>query len=135
MEGQNNLLQPEIQHGEIQARLIPCAHCEGKGICHSGKDESSCEICTRKVRLFGISSRKIYGIVCSVCYGGGVVEPMTERLNKRIEPLLAIILVYVALFMVWFMATVNNQHFPAILAFSSTLIGSITGYYFGGKKK
>lgn len=74
-------------------------------------------------------------MVCSVCGGVGEIEPFTERLHNRTAPLLAIIIVYVALFMVWFMAESNNQHFAEILAFSSTLIGSITGYYFGGKNK
>lgn len=56
---------------------------------------------------------------------------MTARLQRRITPLLAMVIVYLALVLVWMYA--DSSHFPEILAFAATLIGSITGYYFGGR--
>ena len=71
-------------------------------------------------------------MVCSVCHGVGVIETATERINNRIVPALALFVVYVALGMVW--SKTGDDHFPEILAFAATLTGSVTGYYFGGRK-
>ena len=114
MEEQNNLISHDVQNGEIQARLIPCAHCEGKGSCRSGKDGSSCDVCVKE--HFGclpllFSSKVRHGLVCNVCEGSGHVEPKTERMHKRLEPLLSTMLAYVALFMVWVMAALDNKPF------------------------
>jgi hypothetical protein len=59
------------------------------------------------------------------------VEPLTVRLQQRIVPLLALILVYAALVLIWSYASRENFH--ELLAFAGTLIGSVTGFYFGGR--
>jgi hypothetical protein len=139
--GNSNLDIEQLEvHSDVQVKIIQCKHCDGTGSCSKGKEGSSCEVCIRRNLKWTLAfcfSRPRYGMVCSVCEGTGYnyIEPLTERLHNRTAPLLAIMIVYVALFMVWIMAALKSQYFSEILAFSSTLIGSITGYYFGGKKK
>lgn len=116
---------------------LSCAHCGQTGTCTNGLEGRSCAACARGTGLLRpfLGNRfpqDSSGIVCSVCDGVGSVEPYSVRLNKRIVPLLAILIVYFALAIVLFFAT--KDKFDQILAFAATLIGSITGYYFGGKR-
>jgi hypothetical protein len=122
----------------VMADRVPCAHCGQTGTCKNGPDGQSCEVCIRRNRPFwGIFGSRnqgaAVGIVCSVCRGFGTIEPLSVRLHKRIVPLLAMIIVYVALYIVFAHAT--EDKFDQILAFAGTLIGSITGYYFGGLQR
>ena len=112
-----------------------CAHCDGTGTCKNGVDETSCMVCVKKAKLKieGADKNATTGLVCSVCGGHGISEPYSSRLQNRIVPLLAIIIVYIALLIIWSHA--KEEHFNQLLAFASTLIGSVTGYYFGGKNK
>ncbi len=138
MEQQNDAVQRISKTEGIQSRLEKCAHCDSTGTCSKGKDGSTCEVCVRKNLkwTFVFSTSKLrYGMVCSVCEGFVKIEPLTERLHNRIVPVLALLVVYVALIIICWAACTENKHFSELLAFSSTLIGSITGYYFGGKKK
>ena len=75
------------------------------------------------------------GIVCSVCGGEGSFEPFTIQLQNRIVPLLAVGIVYFALAIVGFIAFEGKDYYHEIIAFAGTLIGSVTGYYFGGKQR
>ncbi len=138
MEQQKDAVRHISKTEEVQARLEKCAHCNNTGTCNKGKDGSSCEVCVRKNQkwtfVFSVSNPR-YGMVCSVCEGFGKIEPFTERLHNRIVPVLALLVVYVALIIICWAACTENKHFSELLAFSSTLIGSITGYYFGGKNK
>lgn len=111
--------------------FVKCAHCGGTGTCKNGETETSCLVCKKahKVNSAGNTS----GLVCSVCCGYGVAEPKSARMQNRIIPMLAIIIVYFALFLIFMLARTDN--FSEVLAFAATLIGSITGYYFGGKSK
>lgn len=127
----NPALQP------VHFDRLPCAHCAGSGTCLNGPDSKSCAVCVRGHRRFwGLLPSKIpydsAGIVCSVCSGVGNLEPLSIRLQKRIVPLLAMFIVYVALYIVATLAT--RENFSEVLAFAGTLIGSITGYYFGGRQ-
>lgn len=106
-----------------------CAHCSASGCCSSGANGNSCAACQKSQNL----RNEAPGLVCSVCKGIGVIEPKTVRINKRIVPVLALFIVYVALGLV--MVNTHSDHFSEILAFAGTLIGSITGYYFGGKSQ
>jgi hypothetical protein len=116
---------------DLKAEFISCAHCQGSGTCKNGEDDSSCFVCLKARKL--TTNDKQTGLVCSVCKGLGVVEPLTARLRNRIVPVLALLIVYVAMYMLMHFA--NTDHFNEVLAFVATLIGSVTGYYFGGKSK
>ncbi|ADO00844.1 hypothetical protein Gbem_4144 [Citrifermentans bemidjiense Bem] len=111
--------------------FVKCAHCAGTGTCKNGQNETSCLVCIKEQKVKIIDST--FGIVCSVCHGVGITEPKSVRLHNRIVPVLAMMIVYVALFLVMILST--REHFSEVLAFAATLIGSVTGYYFGGKAK
>lgn len=111
----------------IPTGFLQCAHCHESGTCSSGNDGISCEVCTKQAK----AKKPSVGLVCSVCNGLGSAEPKTFRLQNRLVPVLAIFLAYVAFILILF--SLGSQHFSEILAFCGTLIGSITGYYFGGK--
>jgi hypothetical protein len=112
---------------------IVCAHCNGSGTCKSSSSINSCAVCIKRHRLpVQEGTQASYaGIVCSVCHGLGVSETLSVRLNRRITPLLALMIVYLVLLMIWIRSDSSNSH--ELLAFGGTLIGSVTGYYFGGR--
>ena len=117
---------------DIKSNLYPCAHCSQSGTCSSGEEGHSCYVCIGENELKG---KSYVGIVCGVCNGIGLVEPKTERINKRIEPILAIFIIYSLLLGVYISALLNSQYFSEILAFSGTLLGSIVTYYFSNKTR
>ncbi len=113
---------------EIKSNLYSCKHCKESGTCNSGEGEISCVAC---IKYHELKREKIYrGLSCGTCGGLGQAEPLTERINKRTKPFLAIGIVFVLLICVTVLAFFNNPNFSAFLAFSGTLIGSITTFYF-----
>lgn len=115
----------------VVSNLYPCAHCGGTGTCSSGEGGASCAAC---VKAHELKAKGLVGVACGTCGGIGLAEPRTERINKRIKPVIAMFIVFVMLFMVGALAFTNNPHFTEILAFASTLIGAIVAYYFAGSK-
>ncbi|OMH28075.1 molecular chaperone DnaJ [Motiliproteus sp. MSK22-1] len=111
----------------MKVNLYPCAHCEGKGTCKNGGDGSSCTACVKRNDLKG---KEYSGLLCGACGGLGMAEPYTERINKRTKPILAVVIVFVMLFMIIGLALSKNPHFPEVLAFAGTLIGGVVAYYF-----
>ena len=118
---------------EIKANLYPCKHCNETGTCSSGTEGASCDACVKGHEL---SRRQPYfGLSCSACNGIGQTEPRTERINKRVKPVLAMGIVFLLLIFIFALALMGNAHFPEFLAFSGTLIGSITAFYFTHNKQ
>ena len=72
-------------------------------------------------------------MACGTCGGLGQSEPVTERMNKRAKPLLAMGIVFLALIFVFVLALVKNPHFPEFLALAGTLIGGVTAFYFNNR--
>lgn len=107
---------------------VPCAHCQASGTCRNGEEHRSCALCVKKAQIKSGASE---GLVCSVCKGFGVAEPQTIQIRNRITPALAWGIVSIALLLVCYLAEKENFH--EVLAFAATLIGSVTGYYFGGR--
>ncbi len=120
---------------EIKTNLYDCRHCSGSGTCRNGEKESSCYACAKRNELPFWRRRRQQGLLCGSCGGIGQAEPLTERMNKRIAPMLAIILVLLLLFMVFFFALTRNEYFSEILAFSSAVIGSVVGFYFSRRAR
>ena len=116
---------------DIKANLFPCAHCEGTGTCRNGKNKTSCQACIKSNELKG---KEFEGLLCGSCGGLGQTEPYTERLNKRIKPILSMVIVLTLLIMLMILSLLENPHFTEILAFSTTLIGTIIAYYFSSTK-
>lgn len=75
-----------------------------------------------------------FGLACGTCGGLGITDTYTYRLNHRAQPLLSIVLVGASVLLVLFFGLLDSQYFHEILAFSATLVGSVTGYYFSSRR-
>lgn len=118
---------------EIMANLHECKHCSGTGTCTNGKDSLSCVACAKSNELIFWKQSNQKGLICGSCGGIGKAEPITERMNKRVAPILAITLVISLLTLILITMLINNKYFSEVLTFSSTTIGIIIGFYFSKK--
>jgi hypothetical protein len=119
---------PEV----TKSNLYPCAHCDQSGTCKNGKDGTSCSACIKKNEL---KNKKHSGLLCGACGGIGLAEPMTERMNKRTKPILAMSIVFLMLLLVSVLALFKFENLKDVLGFAGLLIGSITGYYFSSNRE
>ncbi len=110
----------------VIATLYACAHCKESGTCSTGKSGASCAGCISGHSLKG---QEHHGLSCGVCGGMGKAEPKTERINKRMAPILAYVMVMLLLMGIA-VSSYTDKHFSEVLAFAGTVIGAITGYYF-----
>lgn len=118
---------------EIKSNLYDCKHCPGTGTCSNGPESSSCAACIKKNELKGKNHQ---GILCRSCGGIGMAEPMTERMNKWMVPILAIFLTVILLSIISTAAIFQSPYFSELLAFSSAIIGAVCGFYFSnGNRK
>jgi hypothetical protein len=72
------------------------------------------------------------GMPCSICKGRSTIEPTSLKIQNRLVPTLAVLFVLIAFYFIYFFH--KTEHFDKVLVFAGTLIGSITGFYFGGEK-
>jgi len=119
---------------ESALNLHECAHCNGKGTCNNGDDGYSCAVCAKEQGFFW-NRKKQKGLPCCICGGMGLTEAKTDRLNKRMAPALAIYLVGMLFAVILAALLLNSRYFNEILAFSSAIIGSVTGFYFSNRGK
>lgn len=119
---------------EVVSTLYECKHCSGSGTCANGKDTTSCLACAKKHELHFWQQHGQRGLVCGSCGGIGQAEPLTERMNKRIAPMLAIILTIFLLVIISVAAFLESKHFSELLAFGSAIIGSVVGFYFSSRQ-
>jgi len=112
---------------DVTANLYDCAHCGKSGTCTNGGEGCSCAACIKYHELKGTLYR---GLACGTCGGLGKGEPYTERMNKRIQPMMAIILVLISFMALMTSLLIQSPHFSEVLAFVSTLIGGVAGFYF-----
>ena len=120
----------------MEADLVECPHCQQTGTCTNGQDGQSCQRCVarwNKGQSLPPESGKAIGLVCSVCHGKGLAELSSGRWHYRYPALLALVVVLLGFLILFFFGWRHYEHFDKLLVFVSTLIGSITGYYFGGK--
>lgn len=115
---------------EIKSNLYKCEHCSGT--CKNGKDSCSCAVCINENEVK--RGKEYFGLPCAICNGLGQAEPKTERINKRITPILALIVVILLLFGVFATAMIESKYFSEILAFSGTLVGMILGFYYSSNR-
>src|ERR1700738_4999906 len=117
-----------------------CAHCEGKGTCKNGKDDTGCLICfahwsQRYPKMKDV--HELGAIKCSTCWGRGIVEPPgATKWDYKTPAYLGAALAgcsFALLFTLAFMK--DSEGFAKALVFAGTLLGSITGYYFGGQRR
>lgn len=115
--------------------LYDCKHCNGTGTCSNGLENTSCECCAKKNELPFWRRKKQVGLICGCCGGIGKAELLTDRMNKRVTPLLAIYLVVMILGTLVISIVTGSQYSSELLAFSSAIIGSICGFYFSAVTK
>ena len=116
--------------------LVPCAHCATLGTCRNGQEGAGCSRCQafwigRGEKLESFSDRT--GIVCSVCWGKGLAEPSNQKWQYRFPAMLALLIIVAAVFLLFLFD--GKKEFDKVIVFVSTLVGSVTGYYFGGERK
>ena len=115
---------------DIVSNLYDCMHCSGTGTCENGEGKTSCLVCVKRNSLPFWKRREPIGLMCAACGGIGKAEPLTERINKRAAPLLAVVLIWSLLVIILVTALFRNEYFSEILAFSSAIIGTVSGFYF-----
>lgn len=121
-------------------QLTDCLHCKKTGTCESGgKNGESCKVCIAFWKgefgnNFLLGSSDPIGLKCSTCWGKGVTEPSGRtKWDYRTPAALAGGLSILSFLLLWL--TYNGgEAFNKALVFVGTLLGSITGYYFGGAK-
>lgn len=113
----------------VTANLYECLHCKGEGTCRNAENGVSCAACIKRNELKGAPYT---GLICQSCGGIGKADPMTERIDKRAAPLLALGTVFGLLIIVATSAFISSPHFAQIIAFAGAIIGSIIGFYFSG---
>ncbi len=116
---------------EIKSNLYACAHCQQTGTCTTGENGQSCNLCIKRNELKG---KNHTGLACGICGGIGQAEPFTERMNKRITPILSVVIIFLLLGIVFWSLTIKSGYFTEILAFSSAIIGTVVGFYFSAGK-
>ncbi len=135
----------EVQTIDKKGSTEPCAHCNGEGTCKSGQKNSTCKICVTKNKPMGFlrnfsklpsssnGNEEFYGLVCSICRGRGCMEPKGQRLSRYTLAGLTVAIFFFSGTLIY--SFKGSIDFPAILAFVSTLMGGMMGYYFGQKRK
>jgi hypothetical protein len=126
------------------AAPLDCAHCETTGTCGGDRNAQACGACIAFwQRQFSFLKLNIWkpefsdeaqkGMRCSCCWGRGVTESSSSKYDYRVPALLAGAL---ALLSFGLLAWVHKDtdEFGKAVVFVGTLLGSITGYYFGGEK-
>ena len=111
-----------------------CKHCSSTGTWTNGEEVTSCRACAKVYVLSFWRRSGQVGLVCGCCRGLGKAEPFTDRLNKRVAPVLAVLLCFGVLTLILVTSIFNHQSFSEILAFGSTIIGALTGFYFSNNK-
>lgn len=119
--------------------LTNCAHCKGTGTCTTGAEGASCQICLaawrqrNKLLNEGADPK---GLRCTCCWGKGRVEPPgATKWDYKTPAYLGGMLAILSFILLFLTFRANNEAFSKSLVFVGTLLGSITGYYFGGQKK
>ena len=120
------------------SEVVPCGHCGETGTCRTAEDGSSCDRCTtywRQQQQNFPKTGRCAGVVCSVCFGRGLAETASSQWDYRFPALLAVLFIAAAFGILLFFEGKHSVHFDKILVFVSTLVGSVTGYYFGGERR
>ncbi len=112
--------------------LHNCAHCSGSGTCKAGDNGESCAACVKRNELK--EGPKYIGLACGTCGGLGKTDTLTYRLAHRTQPLLAWVIVTLTFLLIILFGFVGTQFFHEVLAFCTTLLGGVTGYYFVSRR-
>jgi hypothetical protein len=109
---------------------IPCAHCGGLGTCKNGLEKASCLTCSSNRSRSSATVQPQVGMPCSVCNGRGALEGFSLKLQHRFPFYFAIGFTTVAIIIVALSSWSDKGEIASPLL---TLIGTVIGFYFGGK--
>ena len=123
-----------------------CPHCSvnniATGTCRNGNDGRSCLACIRRwsrppwwrrwmEQTLPVESDKAVGTWCGVCYGRGIVEGATFKIRNYFPFFFALTFVLVSM-AYFFLFSEKDDKLTSSL---TTILGTIIGFYFGGKSK
>lgn len=110
-----------------------CGHCAGHGTCNTSQNSSSCFVCAK---LAGVPDPQAmnFGLPCSICNGHGCGAPSEVKINRLVGATVTVLLC-VLVFAVIFVSFNKPDNFDQVLTFAGTILGSITGFYFGGRAR
>ncbi len=123
----------------VPSERFPCEHCSRTGKCSNGDGDKGCYVCvSRTSHWYSRNSLKpgsseCRGIPCSICDGIGSIEGFSAKLQRRFTFFFALLLVLSALTFIY--STKDVGGFAKLHSSLLTLLGTIVGFYFGGKGK
>ena len=134
------MTMPPTPLKELSDIQSSCPHCNGTGKCENGEDKNTCDMClirlthTGWMRLFRFKNPDSMinpkGCWCGVCFGRGRLEGVTFKIRNYFPFFFASVF-----FIFTFSLFLTNKNVPERLeAALTTLMGTIVGFYFGGKK-
>ncbi len=118
----------------------PCPHCGSTGTCTLGPRNRQCLDCARRVRTLwwhrwtgkvpGLDDEEL-GNWCGVCCGRGRLEGATFKILKFFPFAFALLFVAACFVVIWHFKGEQNDKISSSLL---TLVGTIVGFYFGGRR-
>ena len=132
-------LQKAVKNAIASGTLFDCAHCKGTGTCATGREGDSCDACAKELNVF--SHKERFGLACNTCGGLGKTTTHLHKLQQKTTPYLAYTITacsfaLMLLFGVWGYWRNDDtkiDYFNEVLAFCTTLLGAVTGYYFSSR--
>lgn len=116
-----------MKNNETPLIIRKCPHCSGKGTCLAD-NRHSCGTCIKENKL----KKKFNITICSVCGGVGMVEPKTQRLQKRL-PFMIVSIVLIVFYAYAMINLFKNDHFDVIFPVIGSLTTMIVTFYFTQK--
>jgi len=111
-----------------------CSHCSGLGTCRTGNGTVSCFVCAKTAGVAD-PDQAHHGLPCSICHGHGCSAPREVKTNRLMGAYVTIICSASVFIIIALSGFFFKDQFDKVLTFGGTVIGSITGFYFGGQSK
>ena len=131
-------VQRALKTAIASGSLFECAHCNGSGTCATGREGASCDACAKDLNFFG--SKERFGLACHTCRGLGKTTTHLHKLQQKATPYLAYTITgcsfaLILLFGAWgyWRDDAKIDYFNEVMAFCTTLLGAVTGYYFSSR--
>jgi hypothetical protein len=119
----------------------PCPHCGATGTCTHGPTGTACSDCIDRISARMWQRFKVRGANadngqkgcwCGVCLGKGRIEGATFKFLRFFPFFFAAVFVVCCFFVLWH--TRGTDGLEKLQGALTTLMGTIVGFYFGGKR-